>query len=82
MAKCEVGPDGAAPVLHHQRDVPKAQREQERIEIVAVLLHGVLPVLGRLALPEAHVIRDDHTPDLAEPWDEVAIEITPRRFAM
>jgi len=78
----EAAANRPAPILDHHDDVGDIQRQQQALEIVAVLLDAVAAILRRLALAESHVVRDHHPSMAAQPRDEVSVEIAPGRFAV
>jgi hypothetical protein len=47
-----------------------------------VIADRIATVLGRLTLPETHVVRHHDAPIALEPGDELPVEVTPRRLAV
>jgi hypothetical protein len=72
--------DRASEVVQDQGDVGEVEREDQAFQIVDVVLQPIAARLWRLALPEAHVIGDDHPVRAAQSRDQAAEQVTPGRL--
>ena len=71
-----------AEIMQHKRDALQIKRQNKGFQIVDVILEPIAPLGRRLALPEAHVIRDDHAVGRGERLNEMAKQVAPGRFAV
>ncbi len=72
----------SAKVVHDERDVSQVKIQDEPLQVVDVVLKEIVPVLGRLAFSEAHMVGCDHSMPRRKGLDEVPKQVSPGWLAV
>ena len=73
---------GSAKVVHDKRNVSQVKIQDEPLQVVDVVLKEIVPVLGRLAFSEAHMVGCDHSMPRRKGLDEVPKQVSPGWLAV
>ena len=65
------------PVLHHQSDIPKIQRVDERCQIAHMGAERVFPVGRGFAFAETHMVGNHNPMRCRQRWDKISIYVAP-----
>lgn len=82
MTRGEPHADRAAEIVHHEREAIEVECEHEALEVVDMVLQPVAAILRRRAFAESHVIGHDDAVRRTQRRNQMAEQVTPRRFAM